>query len=88
MANYQVGRADHAGAGDIVGRHRMAFNREADPLQPLRRHLGVARAITRRIVRWLLHKRGKELDLLVEVIVDAVGQGRGKNVLGHVRLSR
>jgi hypothetical protein len=45
----------------------------------------VAGAIARRIVRRFLHKRAKELDLLVKVMIDAIGQGRGKNVVGHER---
>ncbi len=62
----------------------MAFDREADLLKPLRRHLRVVRAIARRIVRRFLHERGEELDFLVEVVVDAVDQGRCKNGWGHV----
>jgi hypothetical protein len=34
-----------------------------------------------------LHKRGKELDLLVKVMIDAVGKSRGENGWGHERRS-
>ena len=74
---------DDARRGDCWD--HVAFDREADLFQPLGRHFRMARAISRRIVRRFLYERGQELDFLIEAVVDALRQGRGKNVLGHVR---